>query len=230
MRSGFVPRITGQVLNDGRENGVQTQVKGQFTNTKTGEVASGFSTNPRGEPLTIQEIQKNLYGEHVGGFKNGPQMCSAIKAALKNGNKVAITSFTLYPEVLLPALQMLSDTEKNRLTEQELSQIFIVGGFPSAGASSPLAKQEHILTAMIHFGITQNTNVMLVDDSEKNVTVARANGMLATFVPTQPDVKPSVYFEEINQFVAVGPLLRTQNANTADQPKGPATQRIQADQ
>lgn len=121
------------------------------------------------------------------GLKNAKAICAAIHEALNTGNHVAILSFTSYPEIIAPTLLEMG------LTEDDVSKIFIKGGFPSGGPRSRSGKNEHIQAAKDHFGISNNGNIILVDDSSSNIAAASQAGYKTIFVPPGPATYPVRY-------------------------------------
>ncbi len=114
-----------------------------------------------------KELINQFLADPDTGLKNPKKLLSTIHSALKNGHKIAITSLSEYPEIIIPALQKLG------LTEEEIIKIKII-----AGPSSSLypGKLNHIKKAMKAFSITKKESVYLIDDNEKNCIIANENG------------------------------------------------------
>lgn len=171
------------------EPGVQVQSKeGSFTNLKTNQTSM-----PKPDGITHDEIFAML---EFGGMKNPLEMKTTIMDIIDSGNYVAITSFTLFPEVIKPTL------EKMGLEKQYLDAILIVGGFPSDNKpnTTPLGKEEHIQAARTHFQIENPEDVMLVDDSSRNIAIAKLHKHATVEVPKQPDPEPN-YFKDVQAFI-----------------------------
>jgi hypothetical protein len=166
--------------------------------------------NQGASPELIQHMIQQI------GLKNPQQVAQAMKQAIDNGHKVAVTSFTLYPEVAVPTLKaILGSIMSPQEAERYVQQICVVGGYPTNGVTSIgpadfYGKEEHIQAAMKHFqrqGIQfKRADVMLVDDSEPNLRLAKQyGGPSVVEVPKTPN--PSLlqnnYFNDINQHVGV---------------------------
>lgn len=143
------------------------------------------------------------------GPKNPNEMAQTIKAIIDNGHKLAIVSFTLYPEVIIPSLHTILNSliKDDERTQSYLAQIAVIGGFPSDGDpdNSPLGKEEHIFAAMESYGIRNLENVLLVDDSKKNLdkavsrTKMRAENMV--LVPASKEADHNSYIPKIVNFI-----------------------------
>lgn len=169
------------------EPGVQTCIDGKFTNILTGAVSQGD------KGASLQDINTLLQDEDHG--PNNPiQLRESIRTALNMGHKVAITSFTLFPEVVIPTLEAIG------LSRQEIEQIYVVGGFPRDNDFN-LGKIDHIQEAMKHFAITNKDNVMLVDDTNNNLRIAKRNGFRNTVLVASDED----YFVKINAFINGSP-------------------------
>lgn len=190
--------------------GVQVLQDGQFK-------LLGADPVPQGKGASPEQIQ-GLISRY--GAKHGGEMLAAIRQALAHGHKVAILSFTLYPEVILPTLRALRDNDGSQLSEEEIRQICVIGGFPSDNKpdSTPLGKEEHIAAAVNFFkakGVNiERSDVMLVDDTTRNLTIAQERSGLqkenCVTVPKEPNpnLANNNYFNQINAFTAAN--LRAQ--------------------
>jgi hydroxymethylpyrimidine pyrophosphatase-like HAD family hydrolase len=136
------------------------------------------------------------------GLKNPDLMRQAIQTAIKNGHKVAITSYNMYPEVIKPVLAYMG------LSELELQNIVIVGGFPANDGSLnttdlnrsialQYGKSLHIKAAMIAHNIKHNS-VILLDDSPRNIQSC-AKGHIGILV--LKDREEQNYLYELLHFV-----------------------------
>lgn len=116
---------------------------------------------------------------------------AAIETAITNGHLVAITSYTIYPEMILFTLKKIG------LSENIISKVKIITGLPinenqlsMEVVQEPyekIGKRLHIQKA-IQWGKEQgfqieNENIILVDDSEKNINVAKEDGHKTILVP-----------------------------------------------
>lgn len=151
------------------------------------------------------------------GLKNPKEVSRCMKRSLDKGIAVAIVSFTLYPEIIKPILLKLTEyADRGGLTSADVEKIYIRGGFPSDDDpdNSPMGKKEHLLDVMTHFGITQKTNLLLVDDTLRNCQICQgivpadsksidpeATGFQAVLVPLYPDDSLD-YIHAVNHFVA----------------------------
>jgi hypothetical protein len=131
-------------------------------------------------PASIAECVETL------GLRNPELTAATIKSILANGHKVAVTSYTLYPEVVAPTFRRMG------LSENEISQIAIVGGFPEAdghldltgkkGLHAPHGKQPHILEAK-NILSALDYKVILIDDSPGNIKKARQDNHIGIEAP-----------------------------------------------
>lgn len=202
------------------ENGIQVKdANGNFALITQPDVVASKGTGAPPEQIAAlldNQIPDDFdpQKKQITGPKHGTQMCAAIRNALQNGTRVAITSFTKYPEVIEPTL------EKIGLTKDEIAKIYIVGGFPSHGKpdGSPNGKQEHIEQAMKHFGITDPKNVMVVDDTENNLKKAEEKQSIPkeNLVSVPKDINPEnkSYFAKIAAFSNTAPILSSQKQST----------------
>jgi len=158
------------------------------------------------------------------GLKHPQAYAKAMMQAIDNGHKVAITSFTLFPEVAVPTLRAMFATVTPPLSPQQVNHyvkhICVVGGFPSNGAADSTTpgfygKEEHIQAAMRFFArqgvnISRN-NAVLVDDSEANTNIAKAKGPV---VEVPPGNASDAYIKQIEKLTAA-------NVNRQPQPLAP---------
>lgn len=133
------------------------------------------------------------------GLKNPEKIKELIITALNNGHHIAIVSFSLYPETILPTLERILSPEMT--AENIREKIYIRTGFPVAGETSPNCKQEHIADAMKHYGLNPESaddkkRVILMDDSKANFLKALESGHKAILVPNLPNPKPD-YINDI---------------------------------
>lgn len=177
--------------NDGRPGVQVLQQNGAFKNMLTGQAVP----NSGGAPL--QTINEFL--ESGDGLKNAKEMADTIRYAIDNGHKVAITSFTLYPEVILPTLKKLG------LADKYIRQICIVGGFPNHNQpnNSPDGKEQHIAAALQYFNAQGSDlarmDAMLVDSVTHNLDKT-PTGTTNVAVPKYSNPEPN-YFAAIRSFV-----------------------------
>ncbi|MCS5707460.1 hypothetical protein CC99x_000935 [Candidatus Berkiella cookevillensis] len=190
----FHSAMMGRRIKPNDENpGVQVlQQDGTFKNMHTGKDV------PNNGGASLQTTTELL--DSPDGLKNSKEVADTIRYAIDNGHKVAITSFTLYPEVVLPTLQKLG------LEDKYIQQICIVGGFPDHNTpdNSPDGKEQHIAAAIQHFnnqgaGLTR-IDAMLVDDTTNNLDKAPP-GTTNVAVPKYQNLTPT-YFETIKSFVS----------------------------
>lgn len=98
---------------------------------------------------------------------NQDLLLKTFQAILSNGHHLAITTWSEYPEVIVPTLQKIG------LNQDEIAQVHIESGIPSSNAQR---KSPHIAKAKQHFGITDNQHVFLIDDDEDNIRQAQNEG------------------------------------------------------
>jgi hypothetical protein len=190
-----------------RKPGVQVrQPDGSFL--RTDPVSSSKVVVPTGNGAPAERIQEVFDGKHGPmGAKHGDELVKAIKMAIDNGHKVAIVSFTLYPEVAEHALRNILGADADKY----IPQICIVGGFPSDNKpdSTPLGKEEHISAAISHFaaqGTTIDRNdAVLLDDSSNNIKVSNAKYPTAVAITVPKEVNPEnkSYFNELEKIISV---------------------------
>lgn len=205
VNSGIVPNTLEpgpQVL---QQNGSFLHLAG---GPEGGFSPKGLVSRQYGAPT--EKIQ-DLIKQH--GLKHPQEYAQAMMQAINNGHKVAITSFTLFPEVAVPTLRAIFATVTPPLTQQQVNyyvnKICVVGGFPSNGAADSnmpgfYGKEEHIQAAMRFFarqGVNINrANAVLVDDSTANINLARAKGPV---VEVPADNTSAAYITQINQVTTV---------------------------
>lgn len=113
-----------------------------------------------------------------------------ISDLLSQGCYVAITSFTKHDYIIKPILATIG------LSEGCLAQIYVVGGYPlktgeigKATSKSEIdeeaGKNLHIQKAIEHFKCSNlpRKNIILIDDSQNNCTMASTNGYTVSLVP-----------------------------------------------
>ncbi len=177
-----------------------TIVNSHYHNTLATQKIQGYSNTsgpfvyekPASNANAVEETTKNLLRNSDTGIKNGEQLAKTMKQLIADGHDVAITSFSQYPDAIKTTLATI-------LTEEELKKVKIVVGFPKDGPLSENAKTEHIELAMKEFNVTDKSKVVLVDDSIKNVNVARTKGFGAVSVPIED--KNITYLDELNKEV-----------------------------
>lgn len=108
------------------------------------------------------ELAKEVL-EEAGGFNGAESILKNIRENLAGSIPIVITSFTNFPELVLPILRNLG------LTDAELNKIGVIGGFPRAGSRGN--KNEHLNAAMM---LTGARFPFLIDDSETNIQAALA--------------------------------------------------------
>lgn len=171
------------------KNGIILPKENGFAYASDPEKVIAFNPDLESE----QEIKKVIEQE-LSGPKNPEKMKKLIKKALEHGHAVAIASFNNYPEVIKPTLEMLG------LEREQIEQIIIVAGFPEAGQNSPERKEEHIYKAMEISGVKDPANVLLMDDSSKNIATAKARGHKGVLVPLEINPSSS-YIAKASKFV-----------------------------
>ncbi len=207
-----------------------------------GQYQGTISKQGSGAPLSkINQLIGIGQGNPPPGLKNPHAIANAIKQAIDNGHKVAITSFTHYPEVAIPTLNAIMQTIMSpQDASRYVNQVCIVGGYPSNGITGLKkdafsnyipnpnfrGKEEHIAAAIWHFnqqpGVQlSRSDAMLVDDSKPNVDIAAKLGRVQK-VPELPNPQ-SDYVAPIVTFVSTN--LRRQNTPVqppqTQQPTGP---------
>lgn len=129
----------------------------------------------------------NLLNDPNTGLKNGEETKQFIRLALSNGHKVAVTTYSKYPEVIVPTFQKMG------LLEEEIDQIIQVAYLPP---DQRVGKGGHIETAMRQCNVTDRANVWLIDDSSNNCSMARSAGY--NVVEVSDDIDASAdYFQPL---------------------------------
>ena len=146
------------------------------------------------------------------GLKNPNEMKAFIESSIQAGHKVAITSFTSYPEVIEPTLKKMG------LSDETISKIDRVAFLPKDQSQG---KAQHMDIAMQNAGITDKSKVTLIDDDERNCRIARRAGMNAIEVPTEKNAPPS-YIHEASRIAEVDKPKSV--AVEAPQPRAPEQQ------
>lgn len=197
----------------------------------------------KANPKQITDKVISLLDDEASGLKNPKALVKAIQTARKNGHKIAITSWTLYPEVVKPTLERLLRKDYG-LTQDDIDNIFIVGGFPTSddrldpyGFGYPdteKGKSLHIEKAMEHYKLNKTTPVVLIDDSAHNFEFLE-DGQVGILVPREP--KPdgsynSSYLTELEKHIQA-PAARTEKkkevtskSKAAAAPKQPLLKRF----
>lgn len=177
-----------------------TIVNSHYHNTLANQNIQGYPKTtgpsvyekPASNADAVEKATNKLLDNSDTGIKNPEQLAKNMKQLIADGHDVAITSFSRYPDAIKTTLATM-------LTEEELKKVKIVVGFPKDGPESENAKTEHIELAMKEFNVTDKSKVILVDDSTKNVNVARAKGFKAVSVPMEN--KNTTYLGELNKEV-----------------------------
>ncbi|MCS5708970.1 hypothetical protein CC99x_008655 [Candidatus Berkiella cookevillensis] len=157
-----------------------TLVKGHFHNQLCGlNVSPGKAT-----PEQIESLIKKF------GILNKDELLKTFKKILENGHKIAITTWSDYPEVVVPTLKHIG------LNETEIKQIYIASGLPENQA---LRKETHIEGAKKHFSIQDNAYVVLIDDDQMNVLHAQKNGQLGILVDA--DDNDALYLKQVQSML-----------------------------
>jgi len=155
----------------------QTLVKGHYHNAM---YKTQKPTNHPDNKLTIA----NLLNDTSTGLKNGEEARQFVQLALANGHKIAITTYSKYPEVISPTLRKMG------LSDNEILQIVEVAFLP---LDQRVGKGGHIEEAMRKTGVNDRANVWLVDDSANNCNLARNAGYSVVEVPEDRDASPEYF-------------------------------------
>ena len=191
---------------------------------------------------TVDDIAKikaevtRLLSNSETGIKNKIELETLISDALKHGDCVAITSYTDYPEAIVLML------EKLHLSEEERAKIYIASHLPfyidgkpfhsdgkmvrfgEAPYDNSRGKDLHMLEALKHFQAQgkEIDELILVDDSKTNVTVANVTGHMLDGIRTRgilvnqsPTADPS-YIEETRKAMGLPPALTAAPAPESD--------------
>lgn len=136
-------------------------------------------------------LTSSLFYKKILTVRNPNKLKDVINKLLEQGHKIAIVTFSGYPDSILVIL------EKVGLSEEQIKNIPIIGGFPKGGVSDPNCKMEHIEKAKELTGIRDNKDVILVDDSEANINAAQQNG--ATGILVGKDFSWSQILKKVDQ-------------------------------
>ncbi|MGE4349540.1 MAG: hypothetical protein AB7D28_07225 [Candidatus Berkiella sp.] len=157
-----------------------TLVKGHFHNQLCGlNISPGKAT-----PEQIESLIKKF------GILNKDELLKTFKQILEHGHKIAITTWSDYPEVVAPTLKHIG------LNETEIKQIYIASGRPENQA---LRKEAHIEGAKKHFSIQDNAYVVLIDDDQMNVLHAQKNGQIGILVDA--DDNDALYLKQVHSML-----------------------------
>ncbi|TSJ81059.1 MAG: HAD family hydrolase [Candidatus Cardinium sp.] len=123
-------------------------------------------------------IQKttNLFNNRQLTLRDPERLKHIIDRLLAQKHKIAITTFSGYPDSIKVLLEKLG------FNKDQIKNIPIIGGFPQGGVYDPNCKMEHIKKAMELTGIAHHFNVVLVDDNEDNIGVAKQNCVIGVHV------------------------------------------------
>lgn len=167
-----------------------------------------------------QQLIEDLIHVDYTGPKNAKEMAEAICSAIDNGHKVAITSYTLYLEVVIPTLKAILEKGKGikgAEADKYINEIAIVGGFPMKEHHES-GKNEHITAAAYYFkekGFDIDIkNTMLIEDDENNIALAIKEGMPeenTVLVSTSINPDPNTYVPKIIAFVKEDVNLRQES-------------------
>ena len=165
----------------------QTIVKGHFHNSLM--KAKAVPNHP--DNLLLIEA---LLDDQSMGLKNGKEMRNFISNALLRKHSVAITSYTLFPDVIIPTLRRMG------LTSEEISCIQIVAFLPS---DQRRGKGLHLEQAMQLSNVLDKSQVYLIDDSHNNCKLAQNAGFKVVMVPAEENASAEY----------LAPLLNIVNAH-----------------
>jgi len=115
------------------------------------------------------------------GIKNREKLLQTFQTLISEGHNIAITSYTLYPEIVKPTLKAIG------LRDDQIEKIHVEGFLPK---NQLQGKGEHMKKAMKHFGVTNKAHALLVDDSENNIKKAKDEGYQSVNVPKTPNPNP----------------------------------------
>lgn len=138
-----------------------------------------------------KELIDKFLTDPATGLRSPLKLLPTIRTILKHGHKIAITTLSEYPEVIEPTLQKLG------LMESEINQVKIIAGPSSTDFPGKL---KHIKKAMEHFGIKPKQSVYLVDDDEKNCSLAKKTGYGTIKVETTLSKE---YLTKINELITI---------------------------
>lgn len=167
------------------------------------------------DPKTIVKILQ-LIADEATGPKNSPQMLEFMRSALQNGHNIAITTFSSYLTGFLPTLQAIG------LSAAEIDQIIFIPFLPKDRAAG---KNEHIALAMKRFNIIDPSQVYLIDDDERNCSMAVSSGYNAVIVPKEAAAGPE-YLIGVSE-IAKAPALLTSSHILVESTRAAALPEIQ---
>lgn len=130
-----------------------------------------------------------------GGIKNKAALEETFRRIFANKDKIAITSFSYFPLQIKAVLQQLN------IFPYDINQISVVAGYPTqegkpsllgGDPNHPDCKEQHIRQAIQLSGLQniQRRDVILVDDSQRNIQHAKQQGHIAIQVPKQINPNP----------------------------------------
>ena len=151
-------------------------------------------------------IVKKFLDNPDNGLKNPVMLLNFFRLAIENNHKIAITTFSAYPEVISPTLRILG------LLEEEIIKIKIISGPP---INKELGKLEHIEKAMSFFHIVEKSDVYLIDDSIENYQLAIIGGYNAVKVPIEDSIE---YFQELPIIIQDQSVIGTSLLGQSDEP------------
>lgn len=162
-------------------------------------------------PSSKKDYNVQQFLREAGGIKNKAELEATMKHILSTGNKIAITSFSWFPQQIKEVLNTLD------LRPYNANQIVVVPGYPSDTGEPTMmmkggdpkhkdAKEQHIQKALRVTGMqgTHPRNVILIDDSIKNFAAARACDHQAIHVPAAKN-PPPYYLKQARDIASVGP-------------------------
>ena len=139
----------------------------------------GSDTLPNEEYIanidSMRQYARKLLQYQDTSFKNPEGLKNTISTLLKQGDCVAITSFSRYPHAIDEALKNLG------LLPEEIIKIAVICGMP-LGDAEEIGKSQHIEQAMVMYNITSSKKVLLLDDTFGNISAAHKQGCKAIFV------------------------------------------------
>jgi FMN phosphatase YigB (HAD superfamily) len=196
-----------------------------------GNHTNPFFTHKNVTPYGIPMIPENIVSEqcykHLRSIdnkeridlKHPEKMLELMKKILANGDKIAIATFSRYPDVIKLYLTELG------LTTDELENIIIEHGLPEDGGRTH-GKNKHIekiVTEIEHKnpGITIGT-ITLVDDSPNNVEKAEGEGYKVITVPQNntdtkflEDIEKEIGLQAANEAEAQGHVVAAEAGGVA---------------
>lgn len=168
-------------------------------------------------------------------IKAKPELQEAFKRALANGDNIAITSFSYYPQAIRAVVNQLDlrpyspsqiqvvagfPTNEKKLTTEvyvrrtfdQKSQSWILSKKRTGDSNHEDKKNQHIAQAMSLAGMSQDQkgNVILMDDSAPNNVKAASSGYNAVDIdPHNPNATSHV--QVLNAFIQAGPEFGSGN-------------------